>query len=99
MKRLLILSVILFSLAGCKKEPCYQSKGIITGFDYRKCMCCGGWFIEIEDSTWRFDQVPEGSTVNLDSVDFPFKVYLDWKEKDPKCLGDEIVVTRMVQRE
>jgi len=25
----------------------------------RKCICCGGFYIEIEDSTYRFDSIPQ----------------------------------------
>jgi hypothetical protein len=93
----IILSFIL--LSGCQREKNdYQSEGTITGYDYRMCMCCGGWFVEIGDSTWRFDQIPEGCTIILDSVTFPLPVYLDWEKKNPPCLGDEIVVERMIAR-
>jgi len=58
-------------------------------------MCCGGWFIIIEQDTLRFDQIPEGSSITLDDAKFPIDVYLDWQPKEPKCLGDEIIVSRM----
>jgi len=95
----LIFILLIILLPGCTREQSdYQSEGTITGYDYRMCMCCGGWFVEIDDSTWRFDQVPEGFTINLDSITFPFPIYLDWEKKDPSCLGDEIVVKRMIAR-
>ena len=75
-----------------------MDQGTITGYDYRKCMCCGGWFVEIGDSTWRFDQIPEGCTINFDEAIFPMEVYLNWLIKDPLCLGDEIVVSRLEKK-
>ena len=95
MKHLLYFLLLITLLTGCKKDPCYQDSGTILGHDYRKCMCCGGWFIEIEKDTLRFDRLPEGCTINFDSLAFPFDVYLDWQPKDPGCLGDEIIVNRM----
>ncbi len=95
MKHLLTLILLLALLSACKQEPCYDDTGTILGHDYRKCMCCGGWFIEIDQDTLRFDQLPEGCTVDLDNPVFPVAVYLDWHPKDPRCMGDEIIITRM----
>jgi hypothetical protein len=95
MKKVLTLFIIAAWLVSCRQEPCYDDSGTIIGFDYRKCMCCGGWFIEINRDTLRFDQLPEGCTINLDNPDFPIEVWLDWKPKDPRCLGDEIIISRM----
>ena len=86
-------------MVGCKKDNDYQDTGTVFGFDYRKCMCCGGYFIEINKDTLRFDQMPENQIINFDSLGFPVEVYLDWHHKDPKCLGDEIIVDRIKVKE
>ena len=72
MKKLILLLtffVIIFPACTQDKstdaEDKFQSDGIITGEDYRECMCCGGWFIVIADSTYRFDQLPDGSNIDL----------------------------------
>ncbi len=90
-----ILILVLALLTGCGKDQGYQNSGKILGPDYRKCMCCGGWFIEIENDTLRFQVLPEGSTLNLTDAIFPMNVYLDWHYPDPQCMGDEIIVERM----
>lgn len=95
MKYLLYILVLTALLTGCRKDPCYQDSGTILGFDYRKCMCCSGWFIKIEKDTLRFQTLPEGSTINLTDAKFPVDVYLDWHYPDPQCMKDLIIVTRM----
>lgn len=95
MKHVLILILLLILLTGCRKDRGFDNSGTIIGFDYRKCMCCGGWFISIEQDTLRFDQLPEGCSIDLNDPEFPIEVYLDWQPKDPRCLGDEIIVTRI----
>ena len=93
-----IALIILTSvLSSCRKEET-RDTGTITGYDYRKCMCCGGWFVEIGDSIYRFDQFPEASSIDLDSITYPFDVWLDWNFKDPQCMGDEIVVTYLEEK-
>ena len=98
MKQLLIITVLLSFMAGCKKEDKYLDSGTITGPDPRDCMCCGGWFIVIKDTTRRFDQVPADCTIDFAKVTYPLKVRVDWKKKDTTCLGDEIDVLRMVRQ-
>ncbi len=98
-KCVFIFGLILVGFSACQKEESGMDSGTITGYDFRKCMCCGGWFVEIGDSTWRFDQLPEGSTLELDPFDMPVAVWLSWEKKDPQCLGDEIVVDQITKRE
>jgi hypothetical protein len=93
------LALLTFS---CKKtddvkENNYMNKGTITGIDMNLCMCCGGWFIEIDNATYRFQKLPDKCDLNLENEPFPVIVKLDWeKEKNP-CLGDEIIVKRIVK--
>jgi len=95
MKNRVLIFLIFMMLLACKKESGYQDTGTVIGFDYRKCMCCGGYFIEINKDTLRFDLMPENQIINFDSIGFPVEVYLDWHHKDPKCLGEEILVDRI----
>ncbi|MFA6127232.1 MAG: hypothetical protein WC699_08015 [Bacteroidales bacterium] len=95
MKHLLPLILLLVLMTGCKKDHGYDNSGTIFGQDYRKCMCCGGWFIEIEKDTLRFQTMPEGCAINLTDALYPVEVYLDWHYPDPQCMGDEIIVTRI----
>jgi len=95
MKKLIYLALFVVFMTGCRKDHGYQDSGNIIGADYRKCMCCGGWFIEIDKDTLRFQQLPEGSTINLNDATYPVEVYLDWHYPDPQCMKDQIIVTRM----
>ena len=69
-----------------------MSKGTITGIDFRECVCCCGYFIDINDSTYRFFTIPTRSDVSLENPVFPIYVELDWTIADSVCLGDEIKV-------
>ena len=95
MKALVFISVIFACLTGCNKDNGYQDTGTIIGFDYRKCMCCSGWFIRIDKDTLRFQQLPEGSVLNFDNAVYPVEVNLDWHIPDPRCMDDLIIVTRI----
>lgn len=81
----LLLTVIILS---CEKEKDdnYQSTAVITGPDLRECICCGGYFIELDDSTYNFDTLPTSSQIDLATETFPLRVKLDWWY-DKKC-GD-----------
>ena len=101
MKRILFSVIILLFLAlSCSKEETegYMSNGTILGPDYRKCMCCGGWFIKIDTTTWRFFDLPSNNGIVLDSEKFPLSVQLDWMKKDSACLSDEIIVLRIMKK-
>jgi hypothetical protein len=71
----------------------YHSTGKITGSDMRKCVCCGGWFIDFNDSTYRFYELPDNSDINLENAVFPIVVKLNWSVVNQPCLGDEIAIS------
>jgi len=88
--------VVLFILStSCEKNNGFQNEGIISGYDYRKCMCCGGYFVEVEDSTYRFYVMPDDFNFDWETDTFPLNVLLDWRLDSAQCLGDEIIVERM----
>jgi hypothetical protein len=96
MKKIFYIIILLLGFMNCSmQEHEYESEGIITGIDDRECSCCGGYFIEISDSTYRFDTIPPGSNLKLQNADFPISVKLDWHEDPNACLGDEIIVERI----
>lgn len=95
-RKILFPFILLLSCLYCSmQEHEFKSEGIITGIDDRECSCCGGYFVEIEDSTYRFDAVPPGSKLDLENPNFPIAVKLDWLEDPNACLGDEIIVERI----
>lgn len=99
MKKILYIIILLIGCLNCSmQEDEYESEGMITGVDDRECGCCGGYFIEIIDSTYRFETVPPGSNLKLENPNFPIQVKLDWHEDPNACLGDEIIVERIERK-
>lgn len=100
MKKRYLLLILLFALTfSCTDENDTMNEGIITGIDVRECSCCGGFFVEIKDSTYRFYSLPTGSNINLtNNPGFPIYVNLNWKMRDTLCLGDEIIVLKIEPR-
>jgi len=94
-KIFLILIAITISVTSCKKETKIEYSGKITGQDFRKCSCCGGYYIEINDSNYRFESIPSNSGINLSIDTFPIYVYVVFHKKNPQCLGDEIIIDSM----
>lgn len=97
----LIFAVMLLAIAivSCTEEENeYLSDGTITGADARECICCGGYFIDINDSTYRFYELPEPNDIDLINAVFPIFVKLDWAKADFVCLGDEIKIFRIKLR-
>jgi hypothetical protein len=80
----LLLLILLFW--GCEKTN-YESTGTITGADLAMCACCGGYFIDIEGTNYRFEksELPAGFTFNDEQM--PFRVELDWEVKTETCTG------------
>jgi hypothetical protein len=97
MKKILLAGILLFIIVlSCNEnENDFMSKGVITGIDFRECSCCGGYFIDINDSTYRFKSLPANSQMIIDHPVFPIFVKLDWAMEDTLCLGDEIKVFRI----
>jgi len=89
------LAFMLLCFAACEEENPYESEGIITGFDMRLCPspCCGGFFIEIEGTTYLAGALPTGN--NLDITTLPLDVYLDWEiiNDNFDCAPDRIAVS------
>lgn len=96
MKKLIIpFCMSLFLITACKKEKSLMSTGQITGADARMCACCGGWFINIENETYRFYELPGGSNLDLTTASFPIDVELNWNSNSKGCMGDEIVIDEL----
>ena len=89
------LVLISFTLCTCTYDDFekYKSDGIITGQDYKMCICCGGWEININDQTYHFDVLPSNSRIDLDNEKFPLKVKLDWEIDKTVCKW--IIISRI----
>ncbi len=100
MKKIIIVGIFLIlGFSSCTEDANeFMSNGVITGWDPRMCMCCGGYYINIDSSTYRFYRLPDGSKIDLENPTFPIYVKLDWAKADNVCLGDEIKVLRIELR-
>lgn len=97
---LLVVFVGFIQLTSCKDpvpepNPDPRDRGTITGEDFRRCACCGGWFIEINEEVYRFIAIPFSSNVDLFNEAFPIEVFIEWSLQEDACLGDEIDVISM----
>lgn len=92
MKKIIFITVLAFVIS-CNddSEFPFQSTGKITGRDYRYCACCGGYFIKIEDVTYRFFELPAG--FDLENETFPVPVSVNWEKKEESCIEDLITIT------
>lgn len=98
---LMMLLIITLLPACCKDDDDFgycSTQAVITGVDYRRCFCCGGWFIEIDGEELRALTLPDDFVESFSPGDLPLPVFLEWeREKDP-CLGDEIEVSCIRKR-
>lgn len=98
----LFFCILLWGFLGCQEDTRkeYMSEGKILGPDLRMCpsSCCGGWYIQIEGSTYEFDALPANSDINLQTVSFPIFVRLDWSLSDKiACPDKRITIQRIVK--
>ncbi|NND32153.1 MAG: hypothetical protein HKN76_06135 [Saprospiraceae bacterium] len=100
MKHLLIYSLLttmsVFVMWACCKDHdddiphCHQT-AVILGADFRDCVCCGGWFIRYQGDTVRAT-LPAEFVATFSMEDLPLTVFLEIRDVDQPCLGDEVEV-------
>lgn len=91
--RLMIITISLYIIS-CKDKN-EDPIGKIIGEDSRCCICCGGYFIQIDQNSYRFRSLPAGSGINLNTVTFPIYVNVAFHKMDTQCWGDEIIIERI----
>jgi hypothetical protein len=104
MKRvLLIILLISFSFISCRKERTSLIPAVITGFDERKCMCCGGLMISPKNNPAPYAE-PFYLVANnpsefgiTDQSQFPIYIEIDWKVDTSGCPG-KIRITKFRRR-
>lgn len=95
----LVSFILILFLFSCKKENAdYQSAGVISGPDLAFCACCGGYFIELNDSTYHFDSLPSASEIDLTTAIFPIEVKLDW-EYERKCGSIQYILIERIEQQ
>lgn len=107
MKNLIMMILLAIAACGCTKKNTvspYQSKGVLTGYDYAACAFCGGIKITIQNDTahtapafYRIDSTL--SQLNIAGVSsnasFPINVSLNWKLRPGYNPGNVIVVSNI----
>jgi hypothetical protein len=87
MKRKLLTTLLFVSLfVGCEKAK-YENTGTITGADLRKCMCCGGYFVDINDTQYQFEKSELPDNFTFEDSQLPLVVELNWELKTDGCSG------------
>ncbi len=90
---ILIFSALL--VLSCEKDT-YQSTGTITGPDMRMCVCCGGYFLDMDGTQYLFEksELPAGFAFNDDEL--PLKIELNWKLNTGGCLSfNRIIISKI----
>jgi len=80
---LLISTLLVFS---CEKTK-YEAIGTITGADMAMCACCGGYFITIDGTQYRFEKTELPDNFIFNDNELPLKVELNWKLNNELCSG------------
>ncbi len=84
-----VLLVLFLCLTACtdtnNNNDSDLKSAIITGPDYRKCMCCGGWFIEIDNVQYNISTIPDDSQINLEKETFPLAVLVSFNKRTTGC--------------
>jgi hypothetical protein len=99
LKNLLLIS--LLALVACKmeelepqtvEEPDPQTwvNAEVTGFDSRRCSCCGGYIVEIKGKRYLTKQLPEAfqNLLNIIYYGYPLKVRLKYEAAKGSCPTD-----------
>ena len=105
--RLLLEAVLFFSFcclsSSCKKDPAYMSDAIITGWDQRACVCCGGLMINFTGEAERykgdFKLIRNSSDLDIKTNEsFPIYVKVDWTADANICSGNYITVHKLKRK-
>jgi hypothetical protein len=70
----------------CEKIK-FENTGVITGADMAMCACCGGYFIDIDGISYRFEKSELPVNFTFKDPELPLKVKLNWELKSEICKG------------
>lgn len=96
-----ILSVL--SLESCQKDdngcPDGWQNARIIGQDFRRCACCGGWFIDLGQDTVRSFILPDDFKIEAVPPDLPIEVCLTYVPETGPCQDfDQLIVVEKIRR-
>ena len=100
----LIISVFIgiasLFFSACIKDE-YPAKGYIVGYDPRDCICCGGYYINLDNNSTFNSNTKVAGTLPagfvFDASELPLKVQFDW-EAGGGCLPENIIVKKIKRR-
>ncbi len=97
----IIAFLFLFStllVLSCEKTK-YENTGTITGSDLALCPCCGGYFIDIEGTQYRFEKSELPDNFSFEDNQLPLKVELDWELKTGGCSGYGRIIISKIRKQ
>ncbi len=73
MKLVFIILFVFITVSGCRKHATtYSDSGTLTGFDPRLCACCGGVFLDSDDTKiYHIESLPGMRDEVLGNLHFP----------------------------
>lgn len=77
----ILVAVIFMTACRKNKEKNAQGTGTLTGIDGRKCACCGGVYLTIDNRTgqYRTFELPSLTTEQLHNLNFPQRIEFEYQ--------------------
>ena len=90
---------MFISILGSNKLTDCDRFGNIVGWDARRCSCCEGWRIEVDEHSFLCDSIPNAKENfgPIDKWEFPIPIYLNYK-KAKKCPDTRIEIICIKKR-
>jgi hypothetical protein len=98
MKAIRLIIFLLIVFACTREDNDYRSVGVITGIDGTMCGCCGGWIINIENSRYLIDSMPDNSNLDLTTETLPVTVKLDWQFVNNGCSAFNRIIVQRIKK-
>lgn len=89
------MAILLFA---CQESDLVapQTEAIITGYDARRCMCCGGYMLTLSsdpekygEAYFQWNSTQEFDGLDLEDNDFPIYVKIDYTINPDACSFSE----------
>lgn len=93
----LLLSIFLLSVSfhfGCNKAVDECTRCDHTAYllypDYRDCICCTGWYVKVDDDTFKVYEFPQQDSVYeyIEKNGLPVKISMSYVDTTDMCNED-----------
>jgi len=102
----IIIHIVLICLVGislsCNNDDSnnemeFKSIANLEGHDIALCLCCGDWLIKIENdqNRYQFKNLPQDSNIDLQNVQFPISVKLNWRLDENSACPNYIIIEQI----